>query len=141
VRSMRRAKQKGVRDLTTLFVVLSLLLACSESSDDSSSVAVVQFDQVKDEILLRTCTFSDCHSAGAGDLLIDDEGLYEALVDAPATVEGEVLVRPFDADGSYLIMKLEGAVGIQGDQMPPNAAISQDTIDRIRSWIDAGAER
>ncbi len=50
---------------------------------------------------------------------MDKERLCEALVDAPATVEGEVLVRPFDSDGSYLIMKLEGAAGIEGDQMPP----------------------
>ena len=127
--------------LSTLVVGLSLMSACGGDNDDSSSSIAVQFDQVSGEILLRSCTFSECHSDGAGELYMDEDGLYEALVDAPATVEGEVLVRPFDSDGSYLIMKLEGAIGIEGGQMPPDAPISQETIDRIRNWIDAGAER
>jgi hypothetical protein len=137
---MRKTDIIRVVYLSTLLIGVSLQPACTQASSDSSLPELVQFEQVRDEILLRSCTFSDCHSDGAGELRMDEEGLYEAIVDVPATVEGEVLVRPFDSDGSYLIMKLEGALGIDGDQMPPNAPISQATIDDIRSWIDAGAE-
>jgi len=137
---MRKTDIIRVVYLSTLLIGVSLQPACTQASSDSSSAELVQFEQVRDDILLRSCTFSGCHADGAGDLKMGEDDLYETIVEAPATVEGEVLVRPFDSDGSYLIMKLEGALGIEGDQMPPNAPISQATIDDIRSWIDAGAE-
>jgi len=138
---MRVYRYTSLKYLSTLALGLSLLSSCGADQEDTSETAIVQFDEVKDDILLRSCTFSGCHAEGVGQLFIEDSGLYEALVNVPASVEGEVLVRPFDADGSYLIMKMEGAVGIEGVVMPPNAALSQETIDIIRNWIDAGAER
>ena len=52
---------------------------------------------------------------------------------------GEILVIAGDADGSYLIKKLEGADGISGDPMPPSGSLDQSDIDQIRDWIDRGA--
>ena len=49
-------------------------------------------------------------------------------------------VAPGDPTNSYLIQKLEGAAGIGGERMPLGGPyLDQATIDRIRSWIAAGA--
>ena len=45
-----------------------------------------------------------------------------------------------DPDNSYLIQKLEGAAGISGQRMPLGGPfLDQATIDKIKSWIAAGA--
>ena len=35
------------------------------------------FEETKDDFLLRSCTFSDCHSTGTGGLFIEDEGAWD----------------------------------------------------------------
>jgi hypothetical protein len=65
---------------------------------------------------------------------------YGSLVNAEsADAEGEILVVPGDANSSYLILKLEDAEGIVGDAMPPAQPLPKEKIERVRSWIDAGA--
>jgi hypothetical protein len=45
-----------------------------------------------------------------------------------------------DPDGSYLIQKLEGAVGIVGEQMPfGGTPLTTGEISTIRQWITQGA--
>lgn len=46
-----------------------------------------------------------------------------------------------DPDGSFLIQKLEGAMGIIGARMPADGPpyLQQATIDVIRQWIQNGA--
>lgn len=51
------------------------------------------------------------------------------------------LVRPGDAENSYLIHKLEGREGIEGKQMPLGASpLTAADIAVIKAWIDSGAE-
>ena len=50
-----------------------------------------------------------------------------------------MLVIPGDANGSYLIKKMENADGIIGDIMPPGAGLPEEKIQAVRSWIDNGA--
>ena len=56
---------------------------------------------------------------------------------------GTFRVLPGDPNNSYLIHKLEGAVGIVGTQMPPppRLAIDPTVIAEIRQWIQDGALR
>ena len=117
------------------FVLLSFVLVACAGKDE-----VPTFAAVRDEILVPTCAFSSCHGSGAGGLDIEAGMSADALVDVASTaLPDETLVIPGDADGSYLIHKLEGAAGIDGDPMPPGGSLDQDSIDRVRAWIDGGA--
>ncbi len=104
--------------------------------------AAPTFTEVRDDILLPSCSLgTSCHSAGAGGLTLTAEGAWDALVDIEsAQAAGEILVIPDDADGSYLIKKVEWADGIEGEGMPLGTTLDQELSDDLRDWIDAGAE-
>jgi hypothetical protein len=123
-------------------IALMLLIACADKAGDSAEPAEpATFTEVRDDILLLSCAFSTCHGAqGAGGLTLDEEGSFEALVNTPSEdLPGEIMVIPGDSEGSYLIKKLEGAEGIEGDEMPPGTTIGTEKIERVKSWIDDGA--
>lgn len=98
------------------------------------------FTRVGDEVLVASCGFSSCHGSGTGDLTLDGNGSYDALVDVEsAAAPGEILVIPGDADNSYLVKKLEAADGIVGTEMPPGGILDEERLTLVRDWIDAGA--
>ena len=98
------------------------------------------FTQIREEILLPSCGFVSCHGGGAGGLTIDEEGAWDALVDVPSVdAAGEVLVIPGDADGSYLVKKLDGDEEIVGLQMPQGGELPVEDREAIRDWISRGA--
>src|SRR5438132_2145246 len=74
-------------------------------------------------------------------LELDAAHSYALLVGVPSDEQSGLLrVRPGAPDSSYLVLKLEGAAGIVGVQMPFGApALPQSTIDAIRQWISDGA--
>jgi hypothetical protein len=91
---------------------------------------------------------SGCHRGGGTTLptsmnLTNANATFAALVGV-ASVQVPAMQRamPGDAEGSYLIRKLEGAQGIVGVQMPRNGPpLDQPTINAIRQWIDNGAQQ
>lgn len=99
------------------------------------------------EVFAVSCAFSSCHGTqGAGDLELGDvDGVLEELIDVPSTeVPGETRVIPGDSANSLLFKLLEGPLG-DADQMPPSngtatASVTDDQLEIVRSWIDAGAE-
>ena len=64
---------------------------------------------------------------------------FASLVSVRATSEPILRVIPGDANGSYLVIKLEGRQSV-GDRMPQTGA-ALDSIDltNIRNWIAQGA--
>lgn len=90
----------------------------------------------------RGCTASSCHgSSSQGDLtLTPTSTAYANLVGVQSTGTGEVLVIAGNADGSYLVKKLEGSA-TAGVQMPSGGA-PLDNIDlsNIKNWINQGAK-
>jgi hypothetical protein len=89
---------------------------------------------------------SGCHT-GSGDSLPGVMNLstaaasFSSLVGV-ASIQQSTLdrVSAGDAENSYLVHKIEGASTITGQQMPLGGPpLDQETIDRVRSWIDAGA--
>ena len=131
---------------TVEILVIGLGMACADKNADTG-VEIdpgepATFTEVRDEILLNSCAFSSCHgSQGAGDLTLTSEGAYDALVNVPSLgVPGETLVIPGNAADSYLMMKMAGADGITGDEMPPGSILDTDKLDAVRSWIDNGAQ-
>ncbi|MXY98775.1 MAG: hypothetical protein F4Z29_13825 [Gemmatimonadetes bacterium] len=66
---------------------------------------------------------------------------FKNLVNVRSTQVMLDLVRPGDAENSYLIHKLEGREGIEGRQMPLGASpLSAADIAVIKVWINSGAE-
>jgi hypothetical protein len=47
-----------------------------------------------------------------------------------------LLIEAGSASTSYLIKKIEGASDIEGNIMPPSGKMTQDRINKVRSWID-----
>lgn len=97
---------------------------------------------IQANIFTPICT--RCH-VGAGapqGLQLDSVHSYALLVGVPSSEQSDVLrVKPGDPDHSYLILKLEGANGIVGAQMPFGGPyLPQSTIDVIRQWITDGAQ-
>ena len=99
-----------------------------------------------------TCTNAGCHGSSApasGLALPDVASAHAALVNQmPGAMSASCggagpYVIPNDADGSLLIHKLEGvdASGtmVCGTRMPVGPLLSQEEIDIVRAWIDAGA--
>lgn len=87
-----------------------------------------------------------CHTAdgrvAAGQLNLDTPTVFAALVNAPSRLKpGATLIIPGDPENSYLVQKLEGRPGINGQRMPlngPYLTVGQMSI--IRRWIELGAE-
>ncbi len=131
-----------------------LLAACgsdsSPTSSDNSGNAprTIKADPsfVNDvfEILQRRqCTSSGCHGGGTGGLTMTSASVaFSNLVNQPAVGKtGEIRVIPGDAEGSYMVKKLEGAAGIVGEQMPRGMTPLDDIdMSNIKNWINQGAK-
>jgi hypothetical protein len=96
---------------------------------------------IEDNVFTPIC--SKCHigaSAPEG-LQLDAAHAYNALVGVPSVEEPSFLrVDPGNPDESYMVLKIEGAPGIEGGRMPlGEMGLPQATIDAIRQWITNGA--
>src|SRR5437870_2029718 len=99
------------------------------------------FQSIQDNVFTPICV--RCHS-GAGvpqGPELDAAHSYALLVGVPSNEQSGLLrVKPGAPDSSYLVLKLEGAAGIVGVQMPfGGPPLPQSTIDVIRQWISDGA--
>ena len=79
--------------------------------------------------------------AAAAGLNLAEGHSFKNLVNVRSTQVMLDLVRPGDAERSYLIHKLEGREGIEGKQMPLDATpLTAADIAVIKAWINSGAE-
>jgi hypothetical protein len=113
----------------------------SSSSSGGSSAVTADFQSIQDNVFTPIC--SKCHigaSAPEG-LQLDAAHSYNLLVGVPSVEESNLLrVKPGDPDDSYMILKIEGAPGIDGGQMPlGETPLPQSTIDAMRLWVTNGA--
>jgi len=101
------------------------------------------FASIQANVFTPIC--SKCHigaSAPEG-LQLDADHSYALLVGVASGEQPAVLrVEPGDPDSSYIIRKLQGSAGISGEQMPLGGPyLPQTTIDVIRQWVTAGAQK
>jgi polyvinyl alcohol dehydrogenase (cytochrome) len=104
------------------------------------------FSAIYDDILVASgCTTSACHGTGARGRLdmSTRDGAYAELVGTVAegggcAPTGLFRVAPGDPDQSLLQLKVD-RVPPCGGPMPPAAALTADSVARIRAWIGAGA--
>ena len=95
---------------------------------------------IQRNVFSPTCVVCHGDSDAEAGLNLEEGTSFDSLVNATSTQVALDLVEPNDAENSYLIHKLEGRAGIEGDRMPPDDPLSSDDIDVIREWIDDGAE-
>ena len=104
-------------------------------------------ESIQQNVFTPGCGLAGCHEGPAGPGLPSGMDLTSAaasrasLVDVPSlqAVPALLRVEPGNADGSYLVQKLEGTAAV-GQQMPRGGPpLSPETIAVIRSWIDSGA--
>jgi hypothetical protein len=111
------------------------------SSGGGSATVTADFQSIQDNVFTPIC--SKCHiGAGAPEgLQLDAAHSYNLLVGVPSVEDSSLLrVDPGNPDGSYMVLKLEGASGIVGGRMPlGETPLPQATITAIRSWIMNGA--
>jgi len=107
----------------------------------STGPITADLQSIQDNVFTPIC--SKCHigaSAPEG-LQLDADHAYNDLVGVPSVEEPNLLrVNPGNPDESYMVLKIEGAPGILGGQMPlGETPLPQATIDAIRQWISNGA--
>jgi len=99
------------------------------------------FQSIQANVFTPIC--SPCHSGANAPhgLMLDAAHSYNDIVGIPSVEQpGFDRVNPGNPDKSYLVMKIEGAPGISGQQMPlGETPLPQSTINAIRQWISAGA--
>lgn len=111
------------------------------ASSGGSTTVTADFQSIQDNVFTPIC--SKCHigaSAPEG-LQLDAAHSYNLLVGVPSVENSSLLrVDPGNPDMSYMVLKIEGASGIVGGQMPlGETPLPQATIDAIRAWITNGA--
>ncbi len=136
----------GVR----MFVLPAVfVLGCEHAAPFQAGGASLQpiLSSIQTNIFDRTCAIEGCHvGAGAppiGNGMDLSSGQTSGNTINIPSAERPTLFRiePGNADSSYLVLKIEGAPGIVGQQMPfGRSPLSQGEIDVIRQWIDDGAQ-
>jgi len=126
--------------------MLWLLLSCRPPADPDPQVedsqvesSVESFCEVR-SFFLKSCTV--CHSAAggeAGGLDLYDGG-YANLIDTESLFYPDrIRVVPGEPDSSFLVAKLEGTQGEDGDAMPLTGEMQQSEVRAIRAWVEEGA--
>src|SRR6185312_12833019 len=147
--SQHRARAVGI------MVSATLLAACAGNGSGLNSNGApigsgggggttpltADWQSIQDNVFTPIC--APCHN-GAGapkGLILDAAHSYSLLVGIPsAEVPTLDRVKAGDPNNSYIILKLTGAAGIVGGQMPlDETPLPQSTIDVIRQWITNGA--
>ena len=140
---------------TSFLVLILLVSSCKKSTDNGRP----DFDIIQEQILTQTCATAGCH-ASSSDPSFAQHGLilaagqsYDQLVDqapmnAAAVASNYKLVRPGDAETSFLYHKItcvashHPVTGNFGSQMPLGGQVlSKGQVEFIRRWINAGASK
>jgi hypothetical protein len=127
---------------------LAIVAGCGGGSGPTGGVipdpGEVTLLDVQTQVFNGSCALTDCHvSAGAPfGLDLSSVGSSSAnLINVPSTeLAGVLRIEPFNADDSYLYMKVTGDARIGGEQMPAEGEpLNASDLALIRDWINQGA--
>ena len=113
-----------------------------DNGNTRTIVADPSYANVIQEIFNRRgCASGSCHgSAQAAGLSLTSSTSYANLVNVTATQDAAARVIPGDANGSYLIVKVEGRQTV-GQRMPiGGAALDNIDLTNLKNWINQGAK-
>ena len=92
-------------------------------------------------LFAQSCARSGCHAAPAPQMGMDlsPGQFFGATVGVPSTEQPALLrVHPGAPDSSYLMMKVRGAPGIVGMQMPfSGETLSDEEVNTLAAWIES----
>jgi len=88
----------------------------------------------------RGCSSGSCHGAArSAGMDLRTGASFTSLVNVASSSEGTLRVIPGDANGSYIIIKLEGRQSV-GSRMPlGGSALNSTDLQNIKNWINKGA--
>ena len=130
-----------------LLLMLVAAGCAGEGSGGSASSGSASLADIQQQIFTPSCAQFGCHDA-----VIQQAGLnlstvavsYGGLVNTASTLcAGRTLVVASDPDASYLLDKVGASTDRCGAQMPDIGglpSLSDEQLEQIRSWIEAGAE-
>jgi hypothetical protein len=141
----RRHAVRGVR-LGSAPLLAALLYGCAGDGPPPTAAGSA-FDQIQTEIFNPNCLSAGCHNAQfqAGGMNLTAGASFGQLVNVlsmnpVAQSMGLLRVEPFNADSSFIIIKLTAPGEGEGSRMPQGMnPLPQSQIDMIRSWILDGA--
>jgi mono/diheme cytochrome c family protein len=101
----------------------------------TSVIAQVDYATEIEPIMANNC--NSCHSGGASGF---DSTPYADLIASisPVNSYNKKHIIPGDADGSPLVDKIEANPQV-GSRMPQGGQLTSDQINKIRQWINEGA--
>jgi hypothetical protein len=132
------------------FVFLLFVSSCEHEDAMDTGVGPIQpgsvdsvarFSWIQANIFDQKCAVPGCHVQGSAafDLVLSEGQSYGNLVDIPAQGPQSftiMRVKPGLPDSSYLVWKIEGRQGIEGQRMPRGAPpLTPGEIDAVIRWI------
>ena len=124
-------------------------LAASACGSDSSGGVIpgagsATLLDVQTQVFTPRCALSGCHTGTGAPFGLDLSSASASaanLVGVPsAEVPAFFRVEPYDAAGSYLLLKLSADPRILGDPMPASGGpLSAGQLAMVEEWIDEGA--
>lgn len=121
----------------TALAPLLLALSLSNSGAAPDPAANAELEAEVEALFEEHCTA--CHDSSiqpADDEGVDLESDLRRLVNQKSNVTGEPMLVPGDPDTSYLLQKMTGKGGIEGDTMPlGDDILPEDQLNVVREWI------
>lgn len=117
----------------------------TSSSNADTVVVAAEFQRDVRPILELRCGIGGCHSKAAhqAGLVLTPDSAYKALVNQPSrTRGGQVLVRPGDADNSWMVIAIgdDAARRLGLARMPLGSGpLTPNQIQTIVNWVNRGA--
>jgi hypothetical protein len=148
---------KPFTSILALLALLFLALNGCEKKTVENTPEKLSFDIIEEQVFATSCAVSGCHSS-TSDASYAQHGLLLSKGVAFSNLVGKMaknsaaaalklqLVKPFDADNSFLFHKIScqsthhSATANFGSQMPLGGNyLTQGQVEFIKRWINAGA--
>jgi hypothetical protein len=141
--------------LINMIIGIVLIAGC-EKNGTTGNAAKPTFDVIQDQILTTSCAVSGCH-ASTSDASYGQHGLVLAKGIAYSNLLGKIaknaaaasqkiqLVKPYDADNSFLFHKINCSsthhsnTANFGGRMPLGGFLTKGQVELVRQWINSGA--
>ncbi len=140
---MRKGVTYGARAAVCL-LLLALLGRAEARGQDLSQLSEADLEARVTALFERSCARAGCHAGPIPQqgMELTREQFYASIVGEPSRERPDLLrVHPGQPDSSYLVMKVRGAPGIQGVQMPLiGDPLTEEEIRTLEAWI-ASIER
>ena len=123
-------------------LLVALVAGCAAAGDDTGPIqGGISF---ADEVQPLWASCAGCHQGETPDGSLDLSGdMYDKLLNTTSGQSDLALVEVGDSRYSYVWHKLNGSqsvAGGAGTRMPLGEPLSDDDIELVGLWIDAGAE-